>query len=205
MHHSIAISCPREIAGPIQEVSLTMLLFVSEHFFVDVDDPFDCTFFANDDDEHAFAVLQKINKNRIIDIEQPAFASPQHVVAVQILLGKERVVDDICNNNDDDDTLQIEFATKLHVRYPPLTREGSLDVALLAPLLYQGWLVSAEHINYTLSPSSSLSSSYQPPIQTRIATGFEQDYYWVGIITILWSLVGSYLLLCNLAKVSKWN
>jgi hypothetical protein len=179
MHHSIAISCPHGVAGPFQ-VSITMLLFVSEHFFVDVDDPFD-----------TFGENEFFLSNSRIDIEQPAFASPQHVVAVQIIM-KERAV---CNDDS-----QIEFATKLHVRYPPLTHEGNLQVALLAPLLYQGWLTS-KNINYTLTPWSS----YQTPMQTRVTTGFEQDYYWVGIITILWSLRGSYLLLCSLSKVSKWN
>jgi hypothetical protein len=190
LHHSITISCPHEIAGrPYYQASLTMLLFVSEFFFLDVDDPFDT--FGQD--------IVFLSNNTRIDIEQPAFASPQHVVAVQIIVEGERV----CNDDDS----QIKFATKLHVRYPPLTHEGSLDVALPAPILYQGWLVS-ENINVTLTTplsSSSSSSSYQPPIQTRVATGFEQDSYWVGIIAILWNLVGSYFLLCSLSKVSKWN
>jgi len=46
----------------------------------------------------------------MIDIEQPAFVSPQHVVAIQVS------VQGLCS-----DTVHHTFATKLHVRYPPLS------------------------------------------------------------------------------------
>lgn len=178
LHHSITVTCPP--TTDTYKASLTMLLFVSEHVFIDVDDPFDS---GND--------VSFISKNQI-DIEQPAFASPQHVVAVQIHVDEREC---------DYSPAPIEFATKLHVRYPPLTSRGFLDIALPAPFLYQAWLMdSFNNKNYTLR-----QSSWQPPIETRVATGYDGDYTWVVTITILWSLVGSLMLLRSLSKVSKWN
>ena len=174
-HHFITITCPH--MTDTYQASLIMLLFVSEHVFIDVDDPFD----------HGSAV-SLLSKNQI-DIEQPAFASPQHVAAVQIHV-----------NQRECDSPPIEFATKLHVRYPPLTARGFLDIALPAPFLYQAWLMDSFNQNYTLK-----QSSWQPPITTRVATGYDGDYIWVVTITIVWSLMGSFMLLRNLSKVSKWN
>ena len=181
LHHAISIKCPEETTESYQ-ASLTMLVFVTEHFFVDIDDPLLSS--------HDGGVATLVSRERI-DIEQPAFVSPQHVIMVQVTMDDGR-----CN-----ETTTYSFATKLHVRYPPLTTTGHFDIVFPAPLLRSGWLAMSQQQNYTLEQQVT----WQPPILLNVATGWQDDYAWVGIVTILWSLVGSILLLRDLSKVSKWN
>jgi len=180
LYHDISIDCPEETNGSFQ-ASLTLLIFVTEYFFVDMDD----AFLINSENVSLASI-----SNELIDIEQPAFVSPQHVMATKVDM------EGICN-----DSFQYKVATKLHVRYPPLTKSGFVNVAFPAPLIISGELQS-KHETYTLRYNEI---TWQPPIHVQVATGYEGDYYWVGLVTILTSLVGALILLRDLAKVSKWK
>jgi len=183
LHHDITVKCPLEANdSDSYQALLTVLVFCTEYLFVDVND---AILVPNE----TFAML--VSKERI-DIEQPAFVSPQHVVAIQL------AVQGLCS-----DTVPHTFATKLHVRYPPLSRTGERNVVFPAPLLFpSGSRLDTCQQHYTLSTDDF---TWQPPITISVATGYERDYYWVGITTIVSSLVGSFLLLRTLSKVSKWS
>jgi hypothetical protein len=191
LHHNISFTCPPETSS--YQASFYMMVFVTEHFFIDVDD----SFVSSQEN-----VIPSLHSRERIDIEQPAFVSPQHVVIVNV------DANGMCKNDSQQESY-VAFATKLHVRYPPLTGTGHLHVSFPAPLLYSGYLVDTttpsttlQGQNYTLSTSDF---RWQSPISVQVATGFQDDYLLVGIVTILASLVGSFFLLRNMSKVSVWK
>lgn len=191
LHHSISFACQPEMTT--YQASFYMLVFVTEHFFVDVDDAFLSS------QEHVIPFL--LDSRERIDIEQPAFVSPQHVIIVKV------DASGICKNDSQQEEEYVAFATKLHVRYPPLTETGHVQVSFPAPLLYSGWLTDTTRVhqeNYTLLTTAS-DFSWQSPISVQVATGFQDDAHFVGIVTILASLIGSLVLLQKISKVSVWN
>lgn len=184
LHHNITVQCPKEVKqGSPYRASITMLVFVTQHFFVDVDDAFAFS------SPHENVEPSLLSSRERIDIEQPSFVSPQHVMVIKV------VVNGTCGDTH-------SFATKLHVRYPQLTQSGHLQVIFPAPLLYSGMLVTSQQ-EYSLNASNDFV--WQPPIAHEVATGFEGDYILVGLVTLLSSIIGSLVLLQSMSKVSKWN
>jgi hypothetical protein len=183
LHHDIQITCPSNMRdGTFYQATLDIVVYVTHHFFVDVDD----ALLLQSNTTTPFLVSAPK-----IDIEQPAFGSPQHILNIRVQ------VEGSCSNAP-----SHSFATKLHMRYPPLTASGDLHVAFPAPLLLNGMLVIQNEL-YVLQFHHD--TMWQAPIVTHVATGYHQDVMWVPVTTILASLVGSWYILKSMAQVSKWN
>lgn len=183
LHHDLSISCPPNIPdGTLYQATLDMLVYVTHHFFVDMDDALDVL--------QSNTLPSLLSTKQRIDIEEPAFQSPHHVVGIQVQ------VEGSCTTNS-----SHTFATKLHTRYPPLTASGDLHVAFPAPFLLHATLVIQDE-SYVQSRDDFW---WQAPVVTHVATGYSQDVMWVPMATILASVVGAFFILKSMAQVSKWN
>lgn len=196
MHRSLAHTVTLTFADKNNDSELPihgfiiLYIFLSENVFIDMDDPLDGPCYSSVDTWLCKAELVP-TKHAVIDIEQPAFASPQHVVAVRINVQGESLPTEVT----------VRVATKIHLRYPQLASGTSshVSVAIPAPLLHTGsFLRGQERLGFVST------FSYGKPITFRVAAGIKEDYGWVALITILCSITGSLVMLRDITRVSKW-
>ena len=192
--------------------TIDMLLVVPEDFFMDMDDPLEgivCPNVASD-----CGVEYHLVTNDVVDIEQPAFDSPQHVVRIELkCLFHQR--------QQESSSFQIEFATKIHTRYPmPVagrsihTSEAIGDpsmrvrIGLPAPRITGGTWTYA-HMNKQPSTWRIQEAVEQQDGETWLSTtvpaGSEEDYPLVTIVTLVFALLGAALTLRDLSLVSNWD
>jgi PIG-X / PBN1 len=79
-----------------------------------------------------------LHSHKVMDIEQPAFASPQHAVMVHLNWNATTL---LAKDDDVPSHFVLRFATKLHLRYPaPNVLSKYTPVVLMPPLWMQGHL-----------------------------------------------------------------
>lgn len=189
----------------------------------------------------------------IMDIEQPAFDSPQHAVLVTLewnsttggttidggnnsllstlqQIANNKNSDGKHNNSMEDLSLVFRFATKVHLRYPSpaasTTDASSLyqPVLLIPPIWISGSLallsaaavdppsnntVVFQQLNDGNSPwnvfgfrpptslvddASSTTTATNTTTTTWVASAPQDDFVWVAILTVLFSLLGAIML-----------
>lgn len=221
---------------------------ISEGTFLDLDDPFQndiqepCSLLQPHDSESSLndanitchvSVLSPSTTARddfnpiltgVIDIEQPSFVSPQHVVLIQLdfqiefssfpVHSQEVLLD-----------LNIHFVPLIHVRYPmPIddkTKERKISLFIPTPFFYEADLELTTNKKYdekgkilipicfdyshnekSYAENQSLKSFY--PIYIQVASGYDSHHDYVAIITTLVSLFGALKLLNSLSRISHW-
>lgn len=220
---------------------------ISEGTFLDLDDPFQddiqepCSLLQPDDSEsslndanvtcHVSVISPSTARDDfnpivtgVIDIEQPSFVSPQHVVLIQLdfqiefssfpVHSQEVLVD-----------LNFHLVPLIHVRYPmPIddkTKDRIISLFIPTPFFYEADLqltTDEEYdekdkilipicFDYTHNEKSyaedrSLKSFY--PIYIQVASGYDSHHDYVAIITTLVSLFGALKLLNSLSRSSHW-
>jgi hypothetical protein len=125
----------------------------------------------------------------VCNIEQPAFVSGQHVLAWEI---------DVVAVNAQ--SLLLEFATKLHLRYPQPSPNMYQVVNLPRPLLLG--LVGRD-VDTTTIP---LETQYMEILERiRVAAGNDDDHDVVMWITMACCFLGVVLMLQDISRMSLWD
>ena len=227
-----------------------LVLPQSEGIFLDMDDPF-----QNGDIQHACR-LRVLRNNQIqerergypmkascnvqmvtaphavIDIEQPAFVSPQHVVALRIEFQVENYDDDdeggmIMKMQDQIDlALELEVVTNLHFRYPMIISAaghltGFVEVHVPTPFLHGARFESRTNIpgqtkvanahvldrcmGNTSGAGCTCSGSAWENVMIEVPAGVDEHHDLVMITTVVISLIGAWRMLHDMSKVSLWK
>ena len=165
--------------------SISMLLVLTEDFFVDIEHLIHTPCHGDFQSCHV-----TIHSSEIINTEEPAFVSPQHAIRLDILWNTPLL------SMSMEESSSLSFALSIHARYPkPISRGrgGYYVVAKLpAPILLG--------VN-----GSNLPQPLPPPLVAHIPAGHADDGTFVTLATALCSIVGSLLLLRDLSRVSRWN
>lgn len=164
----------RTLQHKIQTVSTsgdtTLLLFLPEDFYVDIEHVIEGECRAEND---ARCEVKAVHTTELIDIEQPAFSSPQHVVAI-----------DIHWHNGTDVGEQLSVDASLHLRYSAPLQDGNRKaVALPQPMLRD-------------SPRTTAAT----PLFIEVSAGDPGDYGMVVIATMLTVFTGAGVLLHSISK-----
>ena len=232
-HHTISIELPRNELTSQQSQSMSgiidVMLPIPKDLFLDVDDPFTtndnhCQLSIDEkirnlvsmEKKSCFVTVELANEPGVIDIEQPSFSSPSHLVSFQIQLDLEIRWDDKWDRSEaaQRGTLMVNFETMLHVRYPaPVGKKWGLkadSVLVEVPLAFvsQGWIQlkssKDEALNYDLKPRTKLNESLKLPIIDAKA-GSDQHYDFVMVTTLLIAFLGALLMMIDLSKVAFWQ
>lgn len=219
---------------------------ISEGTFLDLDDPFQdyiedpCSLLHSDGSEsllhganvtcHVSVISPSATRNdssyelaRIIDIEQPAFVSPQHVVLIQldfqIEFGSISVDSQVLID------LNFRFVPLLHIRYlMPIgnkMKERRQSLFIPAPFFFEAvveFSTDEEHnesgknfmpvcfdYNHTKTfyAKDQLQESFHP-IYIQVSSGYDIHHDYVAFITTIVSLVGAWKLLNSMSRISLW-
>jgi hypothetical protein len=249
--HTISLDISKQLLlqDGSHKVQIQMFHPLSRDVYVDVDEPFpfgnSCwtsisTVRNTQQDryikEHLFDCKVHLITvpDSIIDIEQPTFSSPQHVVAF--------VIDVVLDAMDDGDVyekkvrwkgdsfhLAVTFVTQLHFRYAETIHRsnvgklGSLSmVHIPTPFVHGAKLSHWKEIeNGTLSETviynhvkridatrhhvEFVSSGSWERALGEITTGVDDHHDIVIFITLLASLAGAWRILNDMSKVSIWK
>ena len=175
MHRTLSVNIffdPLEI----QQGSVSMLLVLTEDFFVDIEQ------FIKEPCVGEFESCNLIihsESDEIINTEEPTFVSPQHTLRIEVLWTTPFTPEPY-----------LSFALSIHSRYA--TPNGEYVIAKLpAPTL--------------LDTEINDRVPMQQPLSVHIPAGYSNDYSCVTFATATSSLLGSILLLRELSRVSHWN
>lgn len=220
-HHSISITLPSESQPQTIEGEIIVLLPIPKDLFLDVDDPF-----TNGENCHLFFggrhdLIKKeskclldvtlANEPGVIDIEQPSFVSPSHLISLKIRLDLELKWDRHVIS-DSQRELTVDFETMLHVRYPaPITKgdKGKRSVLVQVPLafVYQGWVRLSSNegmLKFDLHPKTKLYDDFILPLLDAKA-GFDEHHDIVMVTTLLIAILGAWFMMIDLSKVALWR
>jgi len=225
---------------------VNVILPQSQDIFLDMDDPFQkggergrgaCSMIIGN---RPISVQKSVLKGKcnvslisvphsVIDIEQPAFVSPQHVVALKIEF--EGYVPNgfkLLGNKGGYIEIALAVTTNLHFRYPLTARSDTHDggsnsnnlvpVHVPTPFLYDAKLVGTDGLfsvqsvqncrkmakGIAFKSGTGVSGSWEKAIM-EIAAGNDNHYEYVMIITVLVSLIGAWRILFDMSKVSSWK
>lgn len=155
----------------------------------------------------------------VSDIEQPAFVSGQYVLIWEI--DEITFFPDVLPKMFEHPILGIEFATKLHLRYPNPSPSMETYIHLPKPII----LFVEPHLSHELKESTS-SGSYNMDLQHDyrewqqlhqrqldlesshqiwVASGNKNDHDFVMKMTLCFCLIGVGMIMRDISKVSKWD
>jgi PIG-X / PBN1 len=234
LHHVVTVEYPPVSADEnesdepqtVATGTLYLLLVLPEDFFMDMDDPVvggavqDCgnsVLGLGGCTIHYFLV-----EHDLVDIEQPAFDSPQHVVGIKLSFQHPLLLQDDAKDSSSS-FLSLQFTTKIHTRYPVpvgggFHQESTSSLArrkrigLPAPGIIGGnWQVRKKDLDpivvWFLQEAEVVadSAANQQWLSTTVAAGSDGDYPWVILGTLMCCLIGAALTMRDLALVSIWD
>jgi hypothetical protein len=230
-------------------ISAIVFLPLMESVFIDADDPFLVEY--HDDSPEAIICRSSLLENSLveegrivlskskcniqflssetIDIEQPAFASRQYVVAFQIDATMEFSIN-LSSELLRGIQVRIDYGTTLHIRYLlPLSKDhttvngvtdayaGMVPISIQQPILYSANIRCMEvdnndSVSYGILNMDTLAetrknpeeSEIPDPIIVHVAAGFDGDYWWVTSITMLSALIGGFMIMKSIDSISLW-
>ena len=218
MNHNVFIGNSSTTA--ISQVELVMLFQIESGLFIDVDELFSdgygaCHVTISSTIHHNAAChIEVLLPPRTIDIEQPAFVSPQNTVGFVINIDFKARTDD--NSDLQQDTIAISFATNIHFRYPIPVSNNSKDdlISVKLPYLefFYGRLTDVYNKVDVVTPFKSIHSSMKPNdfsmVQaksvTSINAGSGDDYYFVEFISITIGICGAFFMMKRMSDVTIW-
>jgi hypothetical protein len=165
-----------------------VLVFLTENWFVDEEQFLETCRLSSGEDEHDCSDSVILHTSQSINMEEPAFVSPQHVLKIRVSIEGKWV---------NDTFLDIDLALALHCRYPnPSDNSARYVVASLpVPILLQGQLdLRAGDADLKHSHLKPVVIVDQPMV-AHVPTGQIGDLGWVSIVTALCSLAGSIVML----------
>mmetsp|Transcript_4622 Transcript_4622/g.11110 ORF Transcript_4622/g.11110 Transcript_4622/m.11110 type:complete len:409 (+) Transcript_4622:108-1334(+) len=190
-----------------------LYLTIPTGMFIDLDDPIETTTgtlqsiggekingVVDSDASHSFVVTGNDNDNdntssfrarlhaaTVCDIEQPSFVSGQHLLVWEIdqIKGGAGVI--------------LEFATKLHLRYPHPSVNLEQWIDLPRPLLFY----RSHHRSNTTTTQHDWNLEFTE--QVWVAAGSDEDHNWIMGMTISFCLIGVGIMLRDVSRVSLWD
>jgi hypothetical protein len=185
--------------------SVWISLYLPPDVFINTEDAFSSNHPSID-----FQIYTADNGTELIDQEEPAFASPWHVVLVHVQ-GPVVGLDAQQMHSTSAAVMVIEWDTLLHIRYPsPVVNRDFARIHVLAPqLLDGGFLQSTDTTTNTTRWKMIMApnSNDQDPavLSTWVAVGREEDYLWVLGLTMLAATVGAAVMLRDISRVASWS
>ncbi|KAG7341553.1 glycosylphosphatidylinositol-mannosyltransferase [Nitzschia inconspicua] len=193
LHHSLPLR---------SGISSYYLYFVvPQGMFIDIDDPLEtnskttaipipspdakCSFELYPLGSPQATAFLHLHAAKVCDIEQPAFVSGQHLLVWHI--------DAVEGNNQNN----LEFATKLHFRYPQPSNNLRQNLNLPKPIFF------------TLADTSTVGNEKALRLEILervwVAAGNDNDHDWVMWTTVASCLLGVVLMLQDISKISMWD
>ena len=200
------------------QLQLYMLVHLPADFFMDMEDTFKPGSIVGETPE--LIELVTLHNTTIIDIEEPAFASPSHAVLIRLTKMNLQANDEF-----------LSFAIKIHLRYPKPVEdhddEGAFrKVMLPAPMLVAGCMEwhqtsnrndTKQHptttttttvTNFQLSPWSTTKfiisgQQHTPMLVTWVAAGHARDLLPVLCITLVVAVTGAVIMMRDILRVAK--
>ena len=182
------------------------LMPISEHYFIDMDDPspheknFGCQIYASPASHMPYEcqIQMIINDEQRMDIEQPSFVSPQHIIALNISFYSNHRI-----NNEKAHylkfPLRLSFDLTLHLRYlEPIATY--MNITVPSPFVYCGEFQDASNHNiYRFQSHDNMIKTKQI---ISVCTG-SSDHFWIVIIfTGLAGLIGAMLTIKFISQLS---
>jgi hypothetical protein len=188
-HHAIHIQVDRGIRH--WKATFYMALYVPQNFFVHVDDALGTLECGDAKFCHA-----EFTHSHVIDIEQPAFDSPQHVTWIKVEVASQK----------QKHQAHLQLTSKFHIRYPfPLQVFGDVWTMVELPLpqlIFGIYQLDGEDLYRTWHDIQRQDLSAIP---IAIAAGNHHDYPWVVGITVMCCLLGVATMLYDIVQVSQWE
>jgi len=224
---------------------LYIMLPVSEGIFLDLDDPIQdnpiCLLFRDANDGRAGSNNQDRTQcevsvdvvtaepDTVINIEQPSFVSPQHMVALHVHFKLEdpTVVESALNVKLQSQILTLEFISNLHLRYPmPILgtklakNDGLLDIYIPTPFLYDGKVESSTYCrhdetsacrnsqHYSLETTDGIHKHHSGSwgnFSAKVPAGLDNHHDFVMATTVIVSILGMWKILHDMSRISQWK
>lgn len=231
LHHSFPI-VQEGVATDVSNGKTTFFIFVvvPQGMFIDLDDPLEAVtlkaatvvdaptpsassegtrrdFVFTTVDDPDMLVTATLHTAAVCDIEQPAFVSGQHILVWE--LSVRRTPTALSSSEPVSVAPVVEFATKLHLRYPHPRPSNEEWIDLPRPMMFavvdavdEDESILAENLQIIVA-----APDWQLEIAERVwvATGKDEDHDVVMGVTIASCLIGVVLMLREISRVSIWD
>ena len=160
----------------------------------------------------------------VVDIEQPAFVSPQHVIMLHVTFQLDHLVSLV--ESELELELELEVVMNLHFRYPTTTKNHALPkfvpVHVPTPFLHTCSVsiesqqsdthekVTAHSDTFTYLVSDRLDkkiddSRWNDGAMVDVAAGVDAHHDPVMAVTLMVSFIGAWCMLRDMSTVSVWR
>lgn len=199
--------------------NVQLMFPISKQYFLDLDDPspmggnFGCQIITtsaypsvpfSDSFLPSCRIDMDVSKQRVINIEQPSFASPQNVILLNVSFhfSTRNTLNNTESFQSDPFFIQIRFFSTIHTRYQnPIAKY--VNVTVLSPIAYTGKIYDVpNNISYEFQPHNGVVGSQQT---LKVCTGSVDDFLFVIVTTGIVSFIGALLSIYFLVKVSSWK
>eukprot|EP00934_Nitzschia_sp_Nitz4_P000839 Nitzschia sp. Nitz4//scaffold110_size71422//37193//38251//NITZ4_005872-RA/size71422-processed-gene-0.58-mRNA-1//1//CDS//3329533083//839//frame0 len=168
--------------------STYLFLTLSNSMFMDLDDAL-----VQDSVE---ASVTTVHSAGVCDIEQPAFASGQHVAVLESTNHQQH------DPSSTSTTTTLELSSKVHFRYPvPSPDRHQWSILFLPQVLVR----SNEQVSGTTTMYTTSAALPQETQKVWVAAGSDADYVWVMGTTLVMALLGTISMLQNFSLVAQWD
>jgi hypothetical protein len=156
----------------------------------------------------------RLHAATVCDIEQPSFVSGQHLLVWEInrivMTSDSTTTTTITSNDNIPAPMMIEFATKLHLRYPHPSSTLEEWIDLPSPLLFAAVLDHNNNNNNNNNSNHDEDDNQNDwnlgvPEKVWIAAGKDEDHDWIMGMTISFCLIGVGIMLRDISRVSLWD
>ena len=218
-NHRVVLSMGEVIGAGGSEAkgNVTVLLPLSEGLFMDIDDALqndgECTITSMGGE--CKAEMIDLPRGVVVDIEQPSFASRQHILAIRISFQLR----DLHHQSHLPD-VALEFTSNLHLRYqePLLTTEMEKRNGRMVPVYIPSTFVGGGYTVVVKKDGQGGSDGDRTAVYYSInggqvqrnariveaATGHDGDYGFVVAATLFSSVFGSFVMIREFSVVSRW-
>ena len=184
-HQTLRVGLPQ--TGPTLRAIANILVLLPPDLFVNIEEAVEK---PNESLLKSFRVLD-VPPGRVIDQEEPSFASPSHGVLIQFEFPA------------DEERAEVKWDLLLHTRYPkPLHQADFSLLALMPPVVWSMQVVRDDESVVGRVPCPWVAPD-STPHYTWVAAGRKEDFVPVMTITTIAALAGSAVMLRALAKAAR--
>lgn len=162
-----------QVTKPTTVQTIFVFVTVVEFFFIDLDDAYE-----------GYEHLVRIHSSGVCDIEEPSFVSSQHLIILEL---------------STDGEMEVEFSSKLHIRYAPPSPKHTWQAMLPRPYLV------CKMSDGSLSFPADEKDSDGQPLHVWVAAGNDGDYDTVVWTTVMACFLGVAWMIMDISSVSKWD
>ena len=223
LEHELFLDFSSSPAGELlEEIIIRAVLPIRHNMFLDLDEPFPDGISSSCSISILEAYTCKVKllaPPRVIDIEQPSFASPQNMVGFLVTIKFEETLCAESSQQKRNELISVRFDNTVHFRYQmPLQNRQIHDgrkafIEGPAISIISAWARARNQSglkNYMFDSSMSISSDSMTEsmggfFRTHDVTGFDEDYNVVAFLTFTASIIGAALMMRSISEVSSWD